>query len=145
MNLSIETILSILGLLGVGGIIGAYFNHLFEKKREIERRIVERKEEQYKNFLENLLAFFEGWHDKEKKKKFMIDLYTHAPLYASDEVIKLANEFLKSFKDKDLKQGGKSDIYYRKLVLAIRNEIKKLNKDKSSLREGDFEILKLDD
>jgi len=145
MDLNIEIILSILGLLGIGGIIGAYFNHFFEKKREIERRIIERKEEQYKNFLENLLAFFEGWHDQEKKKKFMIDLYTHAPLYASDEVIKLANEFLKSFRNKDLKQGGKSDTYYRRLVLAIRNEIKKLNKDKSSLKEEDFKILKLDD
>lgn len=145
MNFNIETILSILALLGIGGIIGAYFNHFLEKKREIERRIAERKEEQYKNFLENLLAFFEGWHDKRKKKNFMIDLYTHAPLYASDEVIKLANEFLKSFRDKDLKQGGKSDIYYRKLVLTIRNEIKKLNKDKSFLGEEDFEILKLND
>ncbi len=145
MELNIEIIFSILGLLGIGGIIGAYFNHLFEKKREIERRVIERKEEQYKNFLENLLAFFDGWHDKEKKRKFMIDLYTHAPLYASDEVIKLANEFLKSFKEKDFKPGGKSDIHYRKLVLAIRNEIKKLNKGKSFLKEEDFEILKLDD
>ncbi len=145
MNLDIKTILSFLALLGIGGIIGAYLNHFLEKKREIERRIIERKEEQYKNFLENLLAFFEGWNDKEKKKKFMIDLYTHAPLYASDEVIKLANEFLKSFKEKDLKHGGKSDMHYRKLIVAIRNEIKKLNKDKSSLKEEDFKILKLDD
>lgn len=145
MNFNIETILSILGLLGLGGIIGAYLDHFLERKRETERRIIERKEEQYRNFLENLLPFFEGWSDKDKKKKFMNELYTHAPLYASDEVIKLANEFLKSFRAKDLKQGGKSDTYYRKLVLVIRNEIKKLNKDKSSLSEEDFEILKLDD
>ena len=145
MNFNIETILSILALLGIGGVIGAYFNHFLERKREMERRIVERKEEQYRNFLENLLAFFEGWHDKQKKEKFMIELYTHAPLYASDEVIKLANEFLKSFRDKDLRQGGKSDTHYRKLVLVIRKEIKKLNKDKTILTEEDFEILKLDD
>ena len=145
MNFNVQTILSILALLGIGGVIGAYFNHFFERRREIERRIVERKEEQYKNFLENLLAFFEGWSNKDKKKKFMNELYTHAPLYASDEVIKLANEFLKSFRDKDLKQGGKSDIYYRKLVLVIRQEIKKLNSEKSSLIEEDFDILKLDD
>lgn len=145
MNFDIETILSILGLLGIGGISGAYFNHFFDKKRETERRIIERKEEQYRNFLENLLAFFEGWIDREKKKKFMIELYTHAPLYASDQVIKLANEFLKSFKEKNLKHGGKSDLYYRKLVLVIRNEIKELNKDETYLREDDFEVLKLDD
>ena len=75
----------------------------------------------------------------------MNELYTNAPLYASDEVIKLANEFLKSFRDKDLKQGGKTYIYYRKLVLVIRQEIKKLNSEKSSLIEEDFDILKLDD
>lgn len=145
MNFNIETILSILGLLGLGGIIGAYLNHFLERKREIERRIIERKEKQYRNFLENLLAFFEGWNDKEKKKRFMNELYTHAPLYASDEVIKLANEFLRSFRDRDLKQGGKSDIYYRKLVLVIRQEIKKLNGEGSSLKEDDFEILQLND
>jgi hypothetical protein len=139
----VEIILSILGLLGIGGITGAYFNHRFETRRETERRIAERKEKQYRDFLENLLAFFEGWSDTEKKKKFMVDLYTHAPLYASDEVMRLANEFLKSFKDGDLKHGGQSDIYYRKLVLAIRKEIKELNKQKNNLKEEDIEILKL--
>ena len=145
MNLDVGTVLSILSLLGIGGVVGAYFNHLFERKWEIEKKLVARKEEQYRKFLENLLAFYEGWSDQDAKKNFMRELYTHAPLYASDKVIRCANEFLRSFEKPDPKVGGKSDVCCRKLILAIRREIKKLNRDKSNLEEEDFEVLKLAD
>ncbi|MFH1353916.1 MAG: hypothetical protein ABIH36_01385 [bacterium] len=92
--MSTEIILSILSLFGLGGIIGAYINHLFEVKRETQRRIAERKETQYKIFLENLIGFFDGWEDRDKQNRFMEELYTHAPLYASDEVIRLSNNYL---------------------------------------------------
>jgi len=138
-----ESIIAILSILGIGSIIGAYINHLLEGKRETQRRIAERKESQYKTFLENLVGFFEGWEDARKKEKFMEDLYTHAPLYASDEVIRLANQFLRSFNDKDLSHGGKSDVYYRKLVLAIRKDLKNILSGKSKLQEDDIDVQKL--
>jgi len=144
MNINIETILSLLSLLGLGGIIGAYINHLFEVRRETQRRIAERKETQYKIFLEDLIGFWEGWEDKLKQKRFMEELYSHAPLYASDEVIKLANSYLRCFYKED-KNFGKGDIYYKKLVLAIRKDLKGVLNRKSKLTENDIDIRKLNE
>lgn len=142
MNFDTQTILPILGSLGIGGIIGAYFNHFFEKKREMDLRIVERREDQYKRFLENIIGFFEGWIDKERQKNFMEELYTHAPLYASDEVIKLSNKYLESFSSK--KDSRERDKYYKELVIAIRKELRNLQGEKTDLTEKNINILKLD-
>lgn len=142
MNFDTQTILSILSLLGIGGIIGAYFNHFFEKKREMDLRIVERREDQYKRFLENIIGFFEGWINKERQKNFMEELYTHAPLYASDEVIKLSNKYLESFSSK--KDSSERDKFYKELVIAIRKELRNLQGEKTDLTEKDINILKLD-
>lgn len=151
--MDIEVIIPIIGSLGFGGIIGAYFTQLFEKRREIELHFRERKEEQYKKFLEYLIGFFEGWQGPKRKKEFMRELYTHAPLYASSEVIKLANEFLACFSQKAyLTHGEKTDQIYRKLVLEIRKDLKGhglLQKlkfwEKDSLSEEDIKVLKLND
>ncbi|MDO8498926.1 MAG: hypothetical protein Q7S44_04020 [bacterium] len=142
MNFDIQTAISILGLLGIGGISGAYINHFLEKKREIELRIVERREDQYKRFLENIIGFFEGWENKERQKNFMEELYTHAPLYASDEVIKLSNKYLETFSSK--KDKNKRDTFYKELVIVIRKELRNLQGEKTSLTKKDINILKLD-
>ena len=147
-----EITISLVGLLGI--IVGAYLNHLFEKKKEIELHFKERKEEQYKKFLEFLIGFFEGWDaNEDHKKEFMRELYTHAPLYASSEVIKLANKFLACFSDKkDLSHGGESDQIYRKLALEIRKDLNGpgfpqslmfWEKGKDNLLEEDINVLKL--
>lgn len=139
--MNLETIISLLTLLGVGSVIGAYVNHLLEKKREMELHFRERKEEQYKKFLEYLIGFFDGWEGPKRKKEFMRELYTHAPLYASSEVIKLSNEFLACFRDKkDLSHGGNSDQLYRKLVLEIRKDMGIWKK--GELTEEDIDIQK---
>ena len=142
MNFDVQTVISILGLLGIGGIVGAYISHFLEKKREMELRIVERREDQYKRFLENIIGFFEGWINKERQKNFMEELYTHSPLYASDEVIKLANKYLETFSSK--KDSNERDEYYKDLVIAIRKELRKLQGEKTDLTEKDIKILKLD-
>lgn len=142
MNFDLPTISSVLGILGVGGVIGGYINHILEKKREMELRILERREDQYKRFLENLIGFFEGWENKERQRNFMEELYTHAPLYASDEVIKLSNNYLRTFSTGEEKSSR--DEYYKDLVMAIRNELRSLQGEKSCLKGSDIEILKLD-
>ena len=142
MNIDIQTAISILGLLGIGGIIGAYTNHFLEKKREMELRIVERREDQYKRFLENIIGFFEGWENKERQKNFMEELYTHAPLYASDEVIELSNQYLETFSSE--KDKSKRDTFYKELVIVIRKELRNLQGEKTSLTKKDIKILKLD-
>lgn len=138
-----DIIIQILSLLGIGGAVGAFINHLLEVRRETQSRIAERKETQYKTFLENLIGFWEGWEDKIKQRKFMEELYTHAPLYATDEVIKLSNKYLKSFDKENLEHQGKGDDYYRKLVLAIRKDLKKILSGRSKLEETDIFIQKL--
>lgn len=137
-----ENTITVLTVLGIGGILGAYIKHLLVARQETSRKIAERKEEQYKTFLENLLGFFVGWENKDKQKKFMEELYTHAPMYASDEVIRLANAYLES------KQGGhsgNSDECYKKLVLAIRSDLKGVLNRKSRLKESDIHVMKLDE
>ncbi len=139
-----ETIIASLGLLGVGGIIGgiigAYITHFLERKRELARYILDRREKQYKAFLEGALSHYEGWNDEEGKKQFQRSLYTHAPLYASDNVIRVANKFLDSFNERDMRIGGTTDTYYRKLVLEIRGEMKKLLQEKTQLKEDDIKV-----
>jgi hypothetical protein len=141
LKMNLETIISILTLLGFGGIIGAYFTHLFEKRKEIELHFRERKEDQYKKFLENLIGFFEGWEKLETKKEFMRELYTHAPLYASSKVIRLANSYIKSFANKRL-SSKERDKLANKLVIAIRKELGVDKKD--PLNESDVKRYKLD-
>ena len=55
--MTISDVISIVGLLGIEGILGAFVNNYLENRREVELRISERKEEQYKKFLENLIGF----------------------------------------------------------------------------------------
>lgn len=92
----LTVVLTLLPSLGLGGIIVAIFNHYSGKKKEIEQAQRERKEEQYREFLENAVGFFSGWEDRKKKEKFLKELYTHAPLYASGKVIRAANQFVSS-------------------------------------------------
>lgn len=34
--MNLETIISLLALFGIGGVTGGYFNHLFEKRKDIQ-------------------------------------------------------------------------------------------------------------
>lgn len=149
--MSLETIISFVTLLGLGGVIGAYFNHLFEKRRELELQLRQRKEDQYKKFLENGIGFFEGWEGPKRKKGFMRELYTHAPLYASTNVIRLANNFISAHSGKKTPDGD-SDYFYKKLVVAMRKDMdeksiwQKLKFwENDNLSEKDINIFKLDE
>ena len=140
-----ETIILILSASGgaaiIGGIIGAYLNHLFERKRELARYVLERREQQYKALLESALSFFEGWENKERKKQFMRSLYNDAPLYASDNVIRISNKFLESFNKGDMSMKGPTATLYRQLALEIRREIRTLGKEKKTrLNEDDIKV-----
>jgi hypothetical protein len=137
-----SNLISLLVALGIGGLIGGWVDYLLSRKREIEQHQRERKENQYKIFLENLIGFFDGWEGKsERKRNFMEELYTHAPLYASSGVIRLANKYVESFADKKLTSQAR-DKLANDLVLAIRNE---MGVDKNdSLDSSDIKRYKLD-
>ena len=59
MNNSTQIILSVLTLLGIGGIVGGYITYLLDKKKEREFRVLELKEKRYKSCLLYMDAFFE--------------------------------------------------------------------------------------
>lgn len=126
----------------LGGLAVHVFDYFMGRKREIEQHQRERKEDQYKKFLENLIGFFEGWEDKDdRKRNFMEELYTHAPLYASTEVIKIANKYVESFTNKKLTSEERDKIA-NKLVISIREEMG-IDK-KHPLKENDVRRYKLD-
>lgn len=135
-------LIAIVSALGLGSVLGAWINQYLEDRRERSRLVLERKEKQYRNFLENLIGFYKGWEDEDKKKVFITELYTHAPLYASDQVFKLGVNFLKSLDEKS-DFYGKGDLYYKKMVIAIRKDLKKSIIKKTDLCEEDIELLKL--
>ena len=140
-----ENLISLVTTFGIGGIVGYWVKYHFDQLAENKRKIRKSKERQYKDLLSNLLAFFTGWENKEHKKQFMREVYTSAPVYASDEVIKLAHKFIQShtIKKKDLKE---SDKIYAELVLAIRRELNKIQgQPDTQLSMDDIKILKLDE
>jgi hypothetical protein len=58
MNNNLQIIISILTLLGVGGIAGGYITYLLDKRKEREFKVLEQKEKRYKSCLLYMDAFF---------------------------------------------------------------------------------------
>ncbi|MFH0923652.1 MAG: hypothetical protein V1825_02865 [Candidatus Falkowbacteria bacterium] len=99
---------------GIGAIAGYGLKAFLEKSNERESRKFNRKERQYKKFLNlALLGFFDGWKEKGKDREFIKELNTNALLYASDEVLKKTWNYLDCF-DKEKKDfpEEKADEYF---------------------------------
>src|SRR3989344_2191419 len=147
----ITWITSLLGVGFLGGLIGYWYKDKLDRNAENKRKIREEKERQYRDFLNNLMGFFKGWEHwggvsgKDRKKQFIWDLHTNAPLYASDEIIKLANEYLESFELDNPKPTKQRDKIYAKLVLAIRRELFSISDQKTQLSEDDIKIKMLNE
>jgi hypothetical protein len=114
---------SLLAGLGVGTLGGVYLDHILVRKRQIEQHQTERKEDQYKDLLENLPGFFTGTEDSQKQKKFMADLSSTALLFASSEVIRRGTKYVESVADKNT-QAEERDKLANCLVIEIREEMK---------------------
>lgn len=111
--MDIQTIISVLGLLGIGGIIGSYFQHLWNQKRETELRIQSLNENKYRSTLvfmrcvlkpENISQFniedpnMQHLKNKEDIKKYafakLTEFYYNSILYASDDVLRKFKNFM---------------------------------------------------
>jgi len=110
-----ETIISVLGLLGIGGILGSYLQNLWSQKGVTESRMQEINEEKYRSILifmrcllkpESLQEFnipdkrIYDLKGNEEVKKFarsrLLEYYYHSFLYASDEVLTEMKNFIKN-------------------------------------------------
>jgi len=113
--MDIQTIISVLGLLGVGGIIGGYLQHLWSQKRETESRIQTLNEDKYRSDLvvmrcilnpgnlnhysikdPNVYKLKSDNEVKEYEKKALTEIYYNSLLYASDDVLKNMKKFMEN-------------------------------------------------
>ena len=103
---NLQIIISILTLLGVGGIAGGYITYLLDKKKERGFKVLEQKEKRYKSCLLYMDAFFEPKNikylssrqpDIDDAKDIIAYLqmeYHEMILYASKEVIISVKTFI---------------------------------------------------
>jgi len=147
--IDIKTLFSYFDSFGFGAIISAVVvtivKNWLDKNSENKMRIKEKREQQYKDFLNNLMGFFEGWEDKKMQKQFIWDMNTNATISASDEVYRLARNYIDSFdKKKNVNEEERQKIY-AKIVLTIRNELNKMSGGKdTTLSENEIKVMKLD-
>ena len=142
---SIQSLASLASIIGISGVIGYVVKDKLEKNTENKRRIRDEKEKQYKAFLNNLMGFFEAWKDDALQLQFLWDVYTNAPVYASDEVLRLAYSYIESYDKTKKIDDNKRQLIYAKLVIAIRNELNTITGEpKSDLKEREIKIMGLD-
>src|SRR3989344_9583654 len=104
----IQIIISVLTLLGLGGIVGGYITYLLDKKKEREFKVLEQKEKRYKSCLLYMDAFFEPKNIKYLSSRqpdvddvkdiieYLKMEYHEMILYASKDVIFSVKEFIEN-------------------------------------------------
>ena len=135
-----QIIISILTLLGVGGIAGGYITYLLDKKKERGFKVLEQKEKRYKSCLLYMDAFFEPKNIKYLSSRqpdiddandiiaYLTMEFHEMILYASKDVIFSVKTFIEN-PNRD---------NFLKTILTMRQD---LSAKKSDL---DLEKIKLD-
>ena len=137
--MDIPEILSILSILGVGGIVGAYIQNLLNKQTQIEFEIRQLNETKYRTILvwmrcvltpENVYLFeFEGKsfpgnrsssEIKELAEKKLNEYYYNTFLYASDDVLFNLKNFILSPDEKK----------FTETAVAMRKELWKIKENR---------------
>ena len=145
--MDIQTIISAVGLLGVGGIIGSYFQHLFNQKRETELKIQQINENRYRSTLVYMRCLLnpkslphfqiEDKHIyklktseaiKKYAKEKIIEYYYNGFLYASDNVLVNIKQFLQN----------PSELNFTKTAVSMRKDLWK--KGKTKINAKDFAL-----
>ena len=144
-----EALSSLVTAFGVGalisGVVVVWVKDKLDKNSEDKRRVRERREQQYKDFLNNLMGFYKGWDDRDRQKQFIWDVNTNATVSVSDEVYRLARDYIDSFdKNKKVEEGKRQKIY-AKLVITMRNELNKMSGEPpTDLKEQEIKVMQLD-
>jgi hypothetical protein len=141
MNNLLQTLLSVLTLLGVGGLVGGYVTYVLDRKKEREFKVLEQREKRYKSCLLFMDACFEPRNIKYLKSRH-VDIddardvmeylkmeYHEMILYASNAVVLSVKRFIEkptrenflatilSMRD-DLSL-GKHDLELEKITLTV--------------------------
>jgi len=106
---ALEIILALLTAIGLGGIIGAYFQSRFQHQKEVQEDIHNLKRQRYGAILIQMLTILAPQRGLLKAQQFRPDLkdvadfkeevkteMLHSVLFASDDVIKAMAEFLQN-------------------------------------------------
>ena len=145
-SVNLSSLVSAFGLGAlISGIVVAWVKNKLDQNSENKRRMRELREQQYKDFLNNLMGFFKGWENKSFQKQFIWDVNANAPVSASDEVYRLARKYIDSFdKSKKLDEIERQKIY-AKLVITMRNELNKMSGEPpTDLKEDEIKVMQLD-
>lgn len=140
-----DQLVSTLLYLSLGGVGGYLIQHYLGRRAERERQLLEKKRDKYQNLVRRSKGFVEGSSNKEDKRLFIEEL-SECWLYASDQVIRCANNFLQEFvKARREGQAIDPEIGRQKLadmVLAMRKD---LEYRKTQLTTEDYKLVKLID
>lgn len=129
----------------VGGVITNWVNNKLERNSENKRRIRESREKQYKDFLNNLMGFYKGWEDRKMMKQFIWDVNTNATVSASDEVYRLARDYINSYDKSNKVEEAERQKIYAKLVITMRNELNEMSGEApTDLKEDEIKVMQLD-
>lgn len=139
----VQTILSALTLLGVGGILGGYITYLLDKKKEREFKVLEQKEKRYKSCLLYMDAYFEPKNikyllsrqpdidDATDVIEYLKMEYHEMMLYASKEVIfsvkafienPIRENFLKTILTMRQDLSGRNDLDLDRIILEVKSK-----------------------
>ena len=144
MTEPIQTIISALTLLGLGGILGGYITYLLDKKKEREFKVLEQKEKRYKSCLLYMDAFFEPKNikylssrtpdidDAKDVIEYLKMEYHEMILYASKDVIFSVKAFIENpTRDNFLKtiltmrqdlSAKRNDLDLDKIILEVKSK-----------------------
>ena len=144
MESIIYIIVTLLTALGLGGILGAYFQSLFQHRKQIKEQEHEVKNRRYGAIVIQMLTVLDLDNSLKHTKEFRPDLkdvgdfkkeieleFLNSLLYANDDVIKALGDFI----------NNPNHEAYIKIVVAMRKDLwgKKtsINEDalKVSIRE----------
>ncbi len=143
----LNTIVIIAGIassLGIGAWVGSFLQSRFEANAENKRKLREKKEEKYFEFMTYLSGFSAAHTDRKLQDKFVAELNTKAFLYISDRVYLLSRKFVESIdKEKKLSQKAK-DAALHELMRGVRKELFDLTGEATTLEQNDIQFYKLD-
>lgn len=141
MTLSLQIIISLLTAIGIGGILGAYFQSRFQRQKEVSEDIHNLKRQRYGAILIQMLTILNPERGLSKVHAFRPDLKNvddfkeeikteilHSVLFANDEVIKSLVEFIRK----------PNHASYIKTVVSMRKD---LWRKKTSVDEQILNIL----